>query len=121
MKNDKDPIYTTPTPLNSEPKQNKITKSSEDVYEWGKHPNSLKNIKKHQYPKGISGNVIGSKKKFEALANNLMELGEEETIDKWKKESEGTRKEQVLERIWYDAIRGDYKKISLLAWLGCLD
>ena len=50
-----------------------------------------------------------------------MKLGEEETFD-YHEKSKGTRKEQVLKRIWDDAIRtGDIKKIQLLAFLGCLD
>ena len=63
---------------------------------------------------------MGRKPTFEALGNNLKKLAEQETLN-WKKESEGTRKHQVLERIWYDAMRGDMKKIQLLAWLGGLD
>ena len=95
-------------------------KSREIEYEAGFHPNSLKALKKHQYPKGVSGNIMGRKPSFESLANALKKIGEEETLN-FHKESQGTRKKQVLERIWYDAMRGEFKKIQLLAWLGCLD
>ena len=54
------------------------------------------------------------------LKKELIELGKEETFN-YHDESLGTRKEQVLKRIWTDAISGDMKKIQLLAWLGCLD
>ena len=58
---------------------------------------------------------------YEQLKENLIKLGEEETFD-YHEKSKGTRKEQVLKRIWDDAIRtGDIKKIQLLAFLGCLD
>ena len=115
-----DTIYTTHTPSNTEKKDENSTNNKEVEYEWGKHPNSVKALKKHQYPKGVSGNVLGRKPTFEKLSKQLKKLGEEETLDYYKK-SKGTRKAQVLERIWYDAINGDFKKIQLLAWLGCLD
>lgn len=93
---------------------------SEEEYEWGKHPNSLKALKKNQFPKGVSGNVMGRRPTFDSLSTALKELGDEETFD-WDNNSKGTRREQVLERIWIDAIKGDIKKIQLLSWLGCLD
>ena len=111
------------TPSNDAEQQNNndiSPNSKEDEYAHGKHPNSLKVLKKHQYPKGISGNVLGKKPKFQSLGKALQKLGEQETLN-YSKESLGTRKEQVLQRIWADAMRGDMKKIQLLAWLGCLD
>ena len=116
------PIYTPLNKPDSKEKSENSTNNKEDEYEWGKHPNSIKALKKHQYPKGVSVNIMGRKPTFELLKKNLCELGEQETFNRWKdNESEGTRKSQVLERIWDDAIRGDFKKIQLLAWLGCLD
>ena len=50
----------------------------------------------------------------------LSRLGDEITTDYYDKPL-GTRRQQVLERIWKDAIGGDMKKIQLLAWLGALD
>ena len=120
MDKDKEPIYSTHTNPNTDEKSENITKSKEVEYDWGKHPNSLKALKKHQYPKGISGNVLGRKPSFESLSKALNDIGDEETFD-YHNKSQGTRKEQVLKRIWYDATRGDMKKIQLLAWLGCLD
>ena len=90
-------------------------------FERGQHPNSLKAIKKHQFQKGISGNIFGRKPNYEKLGEALSKLGDEETFD-YGNESLGTRREQLLKKIWADAIRhGDWKKIQLLAWLGCLD
>ena len=90
-------------------------------YERGQHPNSLKAIAKHQFQKGISGNVFGRKPNYAKLGEALNKLGDEETFD-YSNNSLGTRKQQLLKKIWYDAIRyGDWKKIQLLAWLGCLD
>ena len=114
------PIYSTQTSPDAKKSNENLTNNKEDEYAHGKHPNSIKALKKHQYPKGMSGNVLGRKPKFDALGKELQKLGEQETF-KYNNESMGTRKQQVLERIWYDAIRGDMKKIQLLAWLGCLD
>ena len=77
-------------------------------------------LKKHQYPKGVSGNVLGRKPNYESMKKELSKLGQEVTMN-YRDEPIGTRKEQVLLRIWKDAIGGDLKKIQLLAWLGCLD
>ena len=116
----KDTIYTPLKERDIENKNDNSAKSKEDEYDHGKHPNSLKALKKHQYPKGISGNVLGRKPKFEELGKVLKKIGDEETFS-YSNKSQGTRKEQVLKRIWADAIRGDMKKIQLLAWLGCLE
>ena len=59
-------------------------------------------------------------KDIESINKRIKELGDEETFN-YENESLGSRKEQVLKRIWFDAIRGDMKKIQLLAWLRCLD
>ena len=116
----KDPIYMTQKAQETHDKKEISPNNKEDEYAHGKHPNSIKALKKHQYPKGVSGNVLGRKPTFDALGKALKELGEKETMS-WNKEPLGTRKEQVLKRIWMDAIKGDMKKIQLLAWLGCLD
>jgi hypothetical protein len=92
---------------------------NEEEYDWGKHPNSLEALKKHQFPKGVSGNVMGRKPTFEALSKALKKIGDEETFD-WDNNSKGTRRQQVYERIWIDAAKGDTKKIQLLAWLQCI-
>ena len=121
MEKNKDNLYIPPSQTpNTDKKDENIANNKEDEYEWGKHPNSIKALKKHQFPKGVSGNIMGRKPTFESLGKELKKLGEEETFN-YSNESQGTRKQRVLERIWYDAIRGDMKKIQLLAWLGCLD
>ena len=113
------------TPTYDDEKDDSSTNNSdtdeEFEYERGQHPNSLKAIKKHQFQKGISGNIFGRKPNYEKLGEALSKLGDEETKN-FSGDSLGTRKQQLLEKIWYDAIRyGDWKKIQLLAWLGCLD
>ena len=113
-------IYTTHPQSETEENNDNSTNNKEVEYEWGKHPNSVKALKKHQYPKGVSGNVLGRKPTFESLAKQLDKIGDEETFDYYKK-SQGTKRDQVLKRIWVDAMSGDMKKIQLLAWLGCLD
>ena len=120
MEQETNTIYNGDTPSHDKENDEKIPNIKEEEFEWGKHPNSLKALKKNQYPKGVSGNIMGRKPSFESLGNALKDIGEQETLN-WNKESMGTRKQQVLERIWKDAIRGDMKKIQLLAWLGCLD
>ena len=120
MKNNSTPIYSPHKDTIEDKKDSNSTNIKEVEYDWGKHPNSQKALKKHQYPKGVSGNIMGRKPTFESLGKALKEIGEQETKN-FRDESLGSRKQQVLERIWYDAIRGDMKKIQLLAWLGCLD
>ena len=61
-------IYTTHPPDETEENNDNSTNNKEVEYEWGKHPNSVKALKKHQYPKGVSGNVLGRKPTFESLA-----------------------------------------------------
>ena len=55
-------------------KDENFTNNKEDEFPHGKHPNSIKALKKHQYPKGVSGNIMGRKPSFEALANELKKL-----------------------------------------------
>ena len=42
-------------------------------------------------------------------------------VDNYRDESLGKKRQQVLDRIWADAIRGDMKKISLLIYLGVFE
>ena len=94
--------------------------NKEEEFEQGKHPNSLKALKKYHYPKGVSGNPLGRKPNLEAFGRQCKKLAEVETRD-WNKKNLGSLKGQVIKRIWMDAVKGDMKKIQLLAWLGCLD
>ena len=105
---------------NTPEKDENTTNNREDEYEWGKHPNSVKALKKHQYKKGVSGNIMGRKPTFDLVSKQLKKLADEEVLNWSGSEVLGTRKEMVLKRIWDDAIKGDMKKIQLLAWLGCL-
>ena len=105
-------------------KDENFTKSREDEdvpqAEWGKHPNSQKAVKKHQFKKGQVANPLGRKPQSEKLKENLMSMADEIQYD-YSNKPMGTLKELVLKRIWNDARHGDMKKIQLLAWLGCLD
>ena len=125
MDKEKDTIYKAQMVQNTDNKEANIPKSKEDEnkkeYEWGQHPNSLKALKKNQFPKGVSGNVMGRKPTFDSLSKHLKELGDRDVMNWCKDKVLGTRKELVLERIWEDAMKGDMNKIRLLAWLGCLD
>ena len=113
-------IYKGDTPSKQVEKDNSFTKNSETDYERGKHPNSLKAIQKHQFQKGVSGNTLGRPKTFDGLGKALKKM-QNEIVTDWRDEPRGKRRELVLERIWRDAQDGDFKKIQLLAWLGCLD
>ena len=108
----------TQTPTYDDEKDKSPLNSNEDEHEHGKHPNSLKNLK--PYTKGISGNLGGSRPKYEKLKAELSRLGDEITNDYYDKPL-GTRRQVVLKRIWDDAQKGDMKKIQLLAWLGSLE
>ena len=105
------------TPIYDDDNDKTSLNNNEDEHEHGKHPNSLKNLK--PYPRGVSGNLGGSAPKYKKLKEELSRLGDEITTDYYDK-PQGTRKQQVMLRIWQDAIKGDMKKIQLLAWLGCL-
>ena len=106
------------TPSDDPLKDKIFTNINEEKAEHGKHPNSLKNLT--PYPKGVSGNLGGRRPSYTKLKEELSRLGDEITTDYYD-EPQGTRRQQVLQRIWKDAIGGDMKKIQLLAWLGCLE
>ena len=120
MKQESDTIYTSQSNEEQE-KENGISTNNSDVeYDWGKHPKSQKALKKYQFPKGMSGNVLGRKPNYQNLKEELSKLADLE-VKNYRDEIIGTNKELVLARIWKDARDGDMKKIQLLAWLGCLD
>ena len=103
--------------------------------EWGKHPNSLKALKEHQFKAGSSGNPTGAKPSYKKLKKILQEIGEEQVsvvvppdvgsddylFDKITRKDIGTRKEVVLRKIWTDAQGGDMQKIQLLIYLNIFD
>jgi hypothetical protein len=101
----------------------------------GKHPNSLKALKEHQFKAGSSGNPTGAKPSYKKLKKILQEIGEEQVsvvvppdvgsddylFDKITRKNIGTRKEVVLRKIWDDAQDGDMQKIQLLIYLNIFD
>ena len=101
----------------------------------GKHPNSLKALKEHQFKAGSSGNPTGAKPSYKKLKKILQEIGEEQVsvvvppdvnsddylFDKVTIKEIGTRKQVVLRKIWEDAEQGDMPKIQLLIYLGIFD
>ena len=101
----------------------------------GKHPNSLKALKEHQFKAGSSGNPTGAKPSYKKLKKILQELGDEQVsvivqpdvnsddylFDKTTTKEIGTRKEVVLRKIWTDAQGGDMQKIQLLIYLNIFD
>ena len=102
-----------------DPLKDKIfTNINEEKAEHGKHPNSLKNLKK--WEKGESGNTIGRPFKYQLLKEKLQELGNEITNDYYDKPL-GTRKEQLLKTIWNKAIKGDIQFTKILIYLGVFD
>ena len=120
MKQKDNEVYSTHARSKTGGESENSTSNSEVEYEWGKHPNSQKAVKKHQFKKGQVANPLGRKPQFEKLKENLISMADEIQYN-YSNEPIGTRKELVLERIWHDARHGDMKKIQLLAWLGCLD
>ena len=103
-------------------KQDESSLKTEEIHEHGKHPNSISNLK--PFPKGISGNPSGRTRKYEGLKKALDRMGNEVVnYDFWDMPTTDiqTRKDQVLWRIWRDAIHGDSKMIAILIGLGCLD
>ena len=104
----------------------RITAYSENIYEQGSHPNSLKNLK--PFPKGVSGNPLGKPHKYTKLAETLSKLGSKKVIiEKWngakyeRVKTDKTNRDVVLDMIWSKARSGDIKYVQLLAYLGCLD
>ena len=120
MKQKDNEVYSTHARSKTGGESENSTSNSEVEYEWGKHPNSQKAVKKHQFKKGQVANPLGRKPQFEKLKENLMSMADEMQYD-YSNKPMGTLKELVLKRIWHDARHGDMKKIQLLAWLGCLD
>ena len=106
------------TPSFDDEKKENFTINTEEKAEHGKHPNSLKNLKK--WEKGESGNPIGRPLKYQKLKQELQKLGNEITNDYYDKPL-GARKEQLLKKMWKMAIHGDIQMIKVLLWLGVFD
>jgi len=110
---------------NNDEQRDYFTGNSEGVnseielsYKRGEHPNSQTNLK--PYPKGVSGNPIGRPTKHEQLRRSLNQLGDVK-VDSYDSQTQVSKRQKVLDRIWNEAMYGDIKCIQLLALLGCLD
>ncbi len=101
---------------------NKRETDEEVEYAQGMHPNSLKALKKNQFPKGVSGNVLGLAMKFDHMAKALNDIGDEVAKSYYNEGNEGrTKRRVVLEKCWERAMRGEIAYVKMLAFLGCLD
>ena len=99
------------------------TSNKEEEYDWGKHPNSLKALKKHQYPPKVSGNPDGRPPKIEKLKRAFIKYANQ-TYDRFDAPMDyngETRRELVINKIWTQAERGNEKSQEILMRLGCLD
>ena len=97
--------------------------TDDDVdYAQGMHPNSLKALKKNQFPKGVSGNALGRTMKFDHMAKALNDIGDEVAKSYYNDGNEGrTKRRVVMEKCWERAMRGEIAYVKMLAFLGCLD
>ena len=100
-------------------KQDNVSLVTEKDYKRGKHPNSQANLA--PFEKGESGNPLGRPSKYVNLKKALDKVGNRKK-DSWDivpmKEN---YKDEVLDRIWYEASNGSVAHIRMLAELGCLD
>jgi hypothetical protein len=100
--------------------QSKFSLVTEKADGRGKHPNSKANLE--PFEKGQSGNPLGRPRKYLKLKKALDRIGKAKKGG-WDvlSVSAETYKEEVLERIWYEASNGSVSHIRMLAELGCLD
>ena len=101
-------------------KQENVSLVTEKTDKRGKHPNSVANLE--PFEKGISGNPSGSPSKYVKLKKALDKVGIRKK-DSWEigVPIQENYKDEVLDRIWYEASNGSVAHIRMLAELGCLD
>ena len=123
MKKINKPLYIGDESKQSSKNADNFPDNKEEQFEHGKHPNSLKALKKNQFAPGVSGNPGGRSPKLVKLKDSLSEYKDMQYDDAmdWRKEMTMTCKDRVLRTVWEKAGQGDEKMITLLANLGCLD
>ena len=89
----------------------------------GQNPNSQSNLK--PFPKGVSGNPSGRPVKNAKFIEALKLHGEKKPVDMWGEDLLGVRSETnhgaVVERVWKDAVEGNYTAIRLLMENGVIE
>ena len=123
MKKTNKPLYIGEQDQDNRLNDENSPDNREEQFEHGKHPNSLKALKKNQFAPGVSGNPGGRSPKLVKLKDSLSEYKDMQYDDAmdWRKEMTMTCKDRVLRTVWEKAGQGDEKMITLLANLGCLD
>tara|TARA_R110002020_G_scaffold202413_1_gene405564 strand:+ start:5926 stop:6282 length:357 start_codon:yes stop_codon:yes gene_type:complete len=100
-------------------KSDNVPVVTEKDYKRGKHPNSQANLE--PWEKGESGNPSGRPKKYVKLKKALDKVGKNKK-DAWDlAPTKENYKDEVLDRIWYEASNGSVAHIRMLAEIGCLD
>ena len=105
---------------------NKTDSSSEQQGDGrGKSVGTQENLKQYYYPKGVSGNPSGRPVKNAKFIEALKLHGAEKPVNDWGDSLLGifseTNNDAVVERVWKDAVAGNYTAIRLLMEQGVIE